>query len=1222
MKGVLPIVAIIVLSLLAIGTTVVYYETNQNYIIDGNKVYIDDSNLYLSAEPHTLSNSGEVIFNLISKNYEGSADIVFGFDYPTTQPKTAEYYNPTVQVTEESFTCDSPYWFNYTTTPKMFYCWRSLTQNATSTANASLIFSHSYDRANLQIKTAYWNVSKNVDWYNIASSFTPIDYDYGGMTRWYYKSFNVIKNHEYTLKSFINIPLNNIGKHKYWVCIKPSAETIEQAKTNGHLYCLDPWYEPMTFSYRNKIIENKTTEGVVSVNDTRGVNGDIIWLKSSNESYIYSSGTGISGVTGIANETDQKSWENETSGTGNDIQNIWNEGYAVLHMNNITIEDIYGLCDATTTTATATPGKFGTAMLYDNTHWTRINKNCMEEDPSTLFPNGYTISMWVRMNGTTYTSGAAHDEALFSKWDEGGYGQYMSLISATGKLRWVYYYDTSNSYEIFSTTNSWTANNWYNIVFQLNSSLDNESSTTGRYAKIFINGVLQTTFYTSDIPNWRANDEAALGRLYSTVGGTNDYGRGFGGVIDEVKIYSRVLSRTEIFNEYNTGYNTSTLYNNMTKIGAEETYIGDRIDITNNTANTTSTAYYSTFTTNITALNHSTTTTVDTVWFEFNNANATGIKVIDMGNGGIYSFTRILNVTPGQYTIKQFANDTTGNEYTNASTYFNITVTELTNNTVTLSATSWTIVAGSSSNVSCIAGTGTATLYRNGVVISNPESTTLGIGSYNYSCLVSATGYVDKTAEHILVVTPGGVDCTDSSAYLYGITSYSNADQTVFNLTYYVEQHLVREDLNDVLSATAGVTVYKSIVASNYYLMVNDTNVTNPFTIYFGNYIANESLSNITMTNTTMTSFTPNLVTPYYYTVDTIDEMSSVRQQPPSTNVTRITLYCSDGSTTFNVNDTQFTIPAYSQLTRMRYTITYSALEVYYRDLLINNPYEYKTFYLADAIDYQVLQIIMKLQDNTLDFPNATLHIKKTVGSTWVTITELPFDAEKKAIVYLINGQEYQVSVKNLVGDERVIGNLYADSVSLDKTIVINDALVTNAYEGNTSMNYTYNNDTGVIEFAWRDPEGNTNLTEMYVYNYTNKTQLMFYGSCTNPTTCTITYTVPNMTQAYLVNMKVHHYIYGLNTLDVTVIMGWFQNLIENVLPVVSSQVRSILGAVFIIMLVMIFGAIHSATGGVIISLMALVLSFLQVLPMNNYVLALAVFLSIVNKATERKVLS
>ena len=55
------IVGFLLLSSILIGALIF-----DNYVIDGNKVYIDDSNVYISAEPHTFYKNGYIIFKIWS----------------------------------------------------------------------------------------------------------------------------------------------------------------------------------------------------------------------------------------------------------------------------------------------------------------------------------------------------------------------------------------------------------------------------------------------------------------------------------------------------------------------------------------------------------------------------------------------------------------------------------------------------------------------------------------------------------------------------------------------------------------------------------------------------------------------------------------------------------------------------------------------------------------------------------------------------------------------------------------------------------------------------------------------------------------------------------------------------------------------------------------------------------------------------------------------------
>jgi uncharacterized protein YxeA len=99
---------ILILSFLILIMSCTSTIADNNYIINGDTVYIDDSKVYLSATPHTLSCSEWVYFNLTSKVYTGNIDACWGFNTSVSKPTKAEIY--------------SPHWVNTTTNhQKIFY---------------------------------------------------------------------------------------------------------------------------------------------------------------------------------------------------------------------------------------------------------------------------------------------------------------------------------------------------------------------------------------------------------------------------------------------------------------------------------------------------------------------------------------------------------------------------------------------------------------------------------------------------------------------------------------------------------------------------------------------------------------------------------------------------------------------------------------------------------------------------------------------------------------------------------------------------------------------------------------------------------------------------------------------------------------------------------------------------------------------------------------------
>jgi len=218
-----------------------YWFGSSDYIIDGDLVYIDNNKTYISAYPHTISESGWIYFNITSKIYEGNIDIVWGFNTSLMKPKKAELYKPELKNRIKSYICEG--YFNYTRDPNHFWCY----YNNSNTSQLELIYERDFEWGNLAEKTVYWNETYLQEWKDYSHTFYSKNYDFGGMNKWYYiKNIPVQKNQGYLIRGFIEIPRKGGFSpikvdEKYWVAIKPSGETIQQAITNNHLYYLDPW---------------------------------------------------------------------------------------------------------------------------------------------------------------------------------------------------------------------------------------------------------------------------------------------------------------------------------------------------------------------------------------------------------------------------------------------------------------------------------------------------------------------------------------------------------------------------------------------------------------------------------------------------------------------------------------------------------------------------------------------------------------------------------------------------------------------------------------------------------------------------------------------------------------------------------------------------------------------------------------------------------------------
>lgn len=222
---------IIFLSALVLFSSLYFISAYASQNIDGNTIYVNDSKVYLSATPYIINNSGYVYFNFTSKVFSGYIDLVLGYNSSAIKPISADLYNPRYYNKTVSYTCNPPYWYNYTLSPKYFWCWD----------NTTLVFEHAFEWANLSSNTAYWNELVFSEYDNISGEFKKITYNYKGMDTWYYKgNIPIIANRNYMARTYMSILLQEgVYSGKYKFCIKPSIETLKNAIINNHLYCLD-----------------------------------------------------------------------------------------------------------------------------------------------------------------------------------------------------------------------------------------------------------------------------------------------------------------------------------------------------------------------------------------------------------------------------------------------------------------------------------------------------------------------------------------------------------------------------------------------------------------------------------------------------------------------------------------------------------------------------------------------------------------------------------------------------------------------------------------------------------------------------------------------------------------------------------------------------------------------------------------------------------------------
>jgi hypothetical protein len=501
-------------------------SADDNWVIDGNRVYIDDSLVYASASPHTLSGSGDVVFEFKSKVYTGAIDLCWGFN--------TEYYRPS----------GIWLWQNIShTTNYMFYQqdWGStVLSNVVSFVSLGIANYDDYNvtvgnRNNTYLYSVLYSVNKTgvyafsqyskvgstytlsgnyshfvektetrsyFDWQKWDVSYTHIKKGYGGMTDWYLiTGQNIISDVTYKCKIHLEIQKYSIGRFtgKYWFAFKPTSETLDTAIGLNHLYYLDPWYDS-GWSYCKKIVIDHTkvlntlTNFPVLFDNTssdyanaQADGDDFVFVNSDNttkynhEIESFSSNRLIAwvNITTLSSVVDTVVWLYYGNSGCSFQQNkigTWNAGYkVVLHMNGTTtIQDSTGNNHDGATSSDEATGFIGKAQSFTKTSSDYINMGDANDfsfgDSSADIP--FTWSCWMKPV-YTYQS-ATQYYPLFNKFSTNNweYQYYYATDSDTAirKLEVLICDESSDKYQNAYTTIflSQTAYNYVTLTYSAN----------------------------------------------------------------------------------------------------------------------------------------------------------------------------------------------------------------------------------------------------------------------------------------------------------------------------------------------------------------------------------------------------------------------------------------------------------------------------------------------------------------------------------------------------------------------------------------------------------------------------------------------------------------------------------------------------------------------------------------------------------------------------------
>ncbi len=183
---------------------------------------------------------------------------------------------------------------------------------------------------------------------------------------------------------------------------------------------------------------------------------------------------------------------------------------------------IFTAFDANRSNPTATSDRRGlanSAYYFNGNAYVAVSNNSKINLSSNM-----TTSVWIKV--ATLNTNTGQYSGIVSKWNSNALGGYIMRLSGD-KIQ----NDNVNGSAI-------ALNTWYHIVNTISSS---------KVPRIYINGVLNAT--GAALQNFNGNsDNVNIGVDYYTMEGMT---RSFTGSIDEVRIYNKELTATEVLNLYN-----------------------------------------------------------------------------------------------------------------------------------------------------------------------------------------------------------------------------------------------------------------------------------------------------------------------------------------------------------------------------------------------------------------------------------------------------------------------------------------------------------------------------------------------------------------------------------------------------------------------------------------------------------------------------------------------
>lgn len=1096
------------------------------YTINGDTITYTGAYGKVTQTPHTLkdlTNTPEINFTSYFSTQQ-HLDIAFGFDSSAAVPKGASYYNPHWENVSMSYTCNGT--FNYTTNPKHFWCYGNVTHPTTFAKTEGIIFEHDYDTGNITTKTAYWKESTFVEWTDITSKFTKINYNYDGKDTWYVIQDVVFNPGETkTIKPLVSVKTNSEGK--YDILIKRSSDSIG----SGNFVLLDPYWNTTSWLKCINLTVNNTMNAqamplyskLFNITYDSDMQADFDDIRFINES-CNNGGTELSyWIEGKVDSSYADVWVRIDNIAASSLRNIsmyYNGSMATTSNLNTTF--LFGDIDGVTATLNTTKWSIVAGTFNITNGWMyglrRANADFVRANGTVSNYSNVSIEY---LYNFSYTSDV--NDWVIGRWQDANNLYRLDDAISTGNLRNVRY--VSSTPDVFSQASTTFTNN---IVYRMRYDLlgnnitgyKNRALITSGLAGNFSNGAVGLGMYSGTASFFKVKN-FFIREIYNITEPTYTLGT------EESTAGSGTATSTNltinggvgnITHAYTTTADNLTAYVNTTGLG-----IWIQVNGTNVSTGTTSTTVNYVFpagfwnVTSYTPGNATYSSSSTTVWatitqvptavtlnldgtqanrsYSYNPAatynmsgtiNVTGLNVELWRNGTLIGnstnkteVVSYLNAGLHNVTARFLGNSNYSSSI--ATWWYNITKLSV-NLVMYNNTTGWNITyplqTTFSGTPNCTALGFTCNLYRNGTLVTNPETTTIGAGAWKYIYNTSGNeNYSSNTTG-----TGAGINELIINQGTPAINITLNTSTTVVEGTI----------INVVCNKPAELTAT---------LSRNGTSTTNPYvlnTTGMAGTVQNFSCSTPGNDNYTAGSAAWQNIT---VLVSGSFIIHKAYDETTGANITfNLTVYNSTFSQTYTDLSTYINNSVGGNLTASVSSTGYGTRN-YYVDVSLLNPVNISAYLLPDADGQNVL--FTAANKNYVAVAGATMTLSKLYGSNWTTVQQGVTDQTGGFVFFLDPDVNYKLLITASGYSNYTTTTMFPLT---SYTFYLNSSAGSSvipsywSYWKNMTGSCNYTNSTRTLNCTWADTSSSLSLITS---NVTKRNTTATVSYCSNTSNAT-----------------------------------------------------------------------------------------------------------------------